>query len=57
MPSAAQYAQAPTTPAMGSVNNHAVAIRPATDQRTSAPFLPMPVPRIDPVATCVVESE
>ncbi len=44
-------------PADGSVNNQAVAIRPATFQRTSAPFLPRPVPMIDPVATCVVDSE
>ena len=39
------------------MNTQAVAIRPATFQRTSAPFLPSPVPMIDPVATCVVDSE
>jgi hypothetical protein len=39
---------------MGSVNSQAVAIRPATFQRTSAPFLPTPTPTIDPVATSVV---
>jgi len=33
-----------------------VAIRPATFQRTLAPFLPSPVPMIEPVATCVVDS-
>jgi len=57
MPWASQYERAPTTPAEGSVNTHAVAIRPATFHRTSAPFLPSPVPMIDPVATCVVDSE
>ncbi len=31
-------------------------IRPATCQRTSAPGRPTPEPRIEPVATCVVES-
>jgi hypothetical protein len=57
MPWASQYARAPATPAAGRVNSHAVAIRPATVQRTSAPFLPSPVPMIDPVATWVVDSE
>ena len=36
--------------------SQATTIRPATPQRTSAPGLPTPVPRIDPVATWVVES-
>jgi len=49
-------ATAPTTAAIGNVTSHAVAIRPATRHRTSAPLRPRPVPRIDPVATCVVES-
>jgi len=57
MPWASQYERAPTTPSEGRVNSQAVAIRPATFQRTSAPFLPSPVPMIDPVATCVVDSE
>ena len=30
-------------------------MRPATAQRTCAPGLPTPEPRIDPVATCVVD--
>ena len=47
----------PTTAAAGRVNSQAVAIRPVTPQRTSAPRSPTPVPRIDPVATCVVDSE
>ncbi|CAG7587339.1 hypothetical protein E143388_02627 [Rhodococcus opacus] len=38
------------------MNSHATAIRPATPHRTSAPDLPIPVPRMDPVATWVVES-
>jgi hypothetical protein len=50
-------APAPTIPADGRVKTHAVAIRPATFQRTSAPRLPTPLPMIDPVATCVVDSE
>ena len=57
IPCAMASAAAPTSAADGSVNTHAVAIRPATPQRTSAPFLPRPVPMIDPVATCVVDSE
>ena len=57
IPWASQYDSAPTIPAEGRVNSHAVAIRPATPQRTSAPFLPSPVPMIDPVATWVVDSE
>ncbi len=47
---------APTMPADGMVISHATAIRPATPQRTSAPRRPSPVPRIDPVATWVVDS-
>ena len=47
---------APTRAAIGSVMNHATAIRPATRQRTWAPGLPRPLPRMEPVATCVVES-
>jgi hypothetical protein len=46
---------APATAASGSVSNHATTIRPITAQRTSAP-LPRPVPRIAPVAVCVVDS-
>jgi hypothetical protein len=34
----------------------AVTMRPATAQRTVAPFLPTPTPMIEPVATWVVES-
>jgi len=47
---------APTAAAAGRVMSQAATMRAATPQRTSAPFLPMPVPRIEPVATCVVES-
>ena len=43
-------------PAAGSVMHQATTIRPATAQRTVAPGRPRPVPRIDPVATWVVES-
>ena len=39
------------------MNSQAVAIRPATPQRTSPPFLPSPLPMIEPVATWVVDSE
>jgi hypothetical protein len=46
---------APMTAAAGNVIAHAATIRPATDQRTVAPFLPMPTPMIEPVATWVVE--
>src|SRR6478736_5115114 len=46
---------APTSAAMGRVMNQATAIRPATRQRTWAPGLPRPDPRIEPVATWVVE--
>ena len=35
--------------------NQATAIRPATRQRTWAPGLPRPLPRIEPVATWVVD--
>ncbi|SKT57477.1 Uncharacterised protein [Mycobacteroides abscessus subsp. abscessus] len=38
-------------PAAGRVTSQASTIRPATAQRTSAPGLPTPVPRIEPVAT------
>ena len=54
-PSDSQYDSAPTSPAAGNVISHATAMRPATAQRTSAPGLPTPLPRIEPVATCVVE--
>src|ERR1700727_1542892 len=57
IPWAAAYAAAPTTPADGRVNTQAVAIRPATLHRTVAPCLPTPEPRIEPVATWVVDSE
>ncbi len=40
---------------MGKVMSQATTMRSATRQRTSAPRRPMPVPRIDPVATWVVE--
>ena len=43
-------------PAAGIVISQAIAIRPATAQRTCAPGLPTPDPRIEPVATCVVDS-
>ena len=56
MPCAIQNVSAPTRPAAGRVSSHATAIRPATDQRTSAPGLPTPLPRIEPVATWVVDS-
>src|SRR5690606_24291054 len=36
---------APTTAAHGRVMTHATTIRRATDQRTSAPLVPRPVPR------------
>ena len=42
---------APTAPADGSVISQAVAIRPATPQRTSAPGLPTPLPSTEPVTT------
>src|SRR5436853_6832736 len=48
---------APTMPADGRVISQAAAIRPATPQRTSAPGLPTPLPRMEPVATWVVDSE
>ena len=38
------------------MTSQATAIRPATAQRTSAPGLPTPLPRIEPVATWVVDS-
>ena len=57
IPCAMYSAAAPTIAAAGRVKIHAVAMRPATPQRTWAPFFPRPVPMIDPVATCVVDSE
>src|SRR5690348_2333639 len=45
----------PTAPDAGSVITQATTIRPATPQRTSPPGLPTPDPRIEPVATCVVD--
>ena len=55
-PCESQYDSAPTSPAAGRVISHATAIRPATAHRTSAPGLPTPLPRIEPVATWVVDS-
>src|SRR6478609_739207 len=46
----------PTAPAAGTVMTHATNILRATDHCTLA-RRPTPVPRIEPVATCVVESE
>ncbi len=54
--SESQKDSAPTIAAAGRVTSHATTMRPATAQRTSAPGLPTPLPRIDPVATCVVDS-
>ena len=51
-----QYDSAPTNAAAGRVTSQATAIRPATAQRTSAPGLPTPLPRIEPVATWVVDN-
>src|ERR1035438_7106388 len=48
--------RAPQAPAAGSVKSQASATRPATAQRTVRFLVPTPEPRIDPVATCVVES-
>ena len=56
IPLAMAYAIAPTAPAAGIVTIQAETIRPATLQRTSV-FLPTPDPRIDPVATWVVDRE
>src|SRR5664279_1372839 len=50
------HTTAPTTAAAGRVSSQPATMRPATLQRTSAPRLPMPEPRIDPVATWVVDS-
>ena len=47
---------APTSPAAGRVISQASTIRPAIPQRTLAPGLPTPLPRIEPVATWVVDS-
>ena len=47
-PCESQYDSAPTSPAAGRVISQATAIRPATAQRTSAPGLPTPLPRIEP---------
>ena len=46
---------APTAAADGRVISQAATMRSATDQRTWAPGRPTPLPRIDPVATWVVE--
>jgi hypothetical protein len=43
-PAAIQYMIAPMTAAAGNVMAQAATMRPATDQRTVAPFLPMPTP-------------
>ncbi len=56
MAEASPYAAAPTIPAAGRVRAQAETVRPATFQRTSVPYLPSPVPMIDPVATWVVDS-
>ena len=48
--------RAPTSAAAGRVISQATTIRPATPQRTWAPGLPTPEPRIEPVATWVVDS-
>lgn len=56
MTSPTHHMTAPTTPAQGSVMHHATSIRPATAHLTLAPGRPRPVPRIEPVATWVVES-
>ena len=41
--------------AEGKVMHQAAIILAATHQLTFAPFLPTPEPRIEPVATCVVD--
>ena len=50
------HTTAPTTPELGMVMIQARAIRPATLQRTVASRRPTPDPRIEPVATWVVDS-
>src|SRR5580692_3711516 len=50
-----QKDSAPTSAAAGKVISQATNMRPATAQRTSAPGLPTPLPRIEPVATWVVD--
>ena len=57
MPAVMPYATAPTRAAAGSVTTQAVTMRRATLHRTSAPGLPTPLPRMEPVATWVVDSE
>ena len=53
---ASAHASAPTTPAAGNVTSHATNILPATPQFTGLPFLPRPVPMMEPEHTCVVDS-
>src|SRR6185312_861110 len=53
---AAHAATAPTTAAAGSVSSQATAIWPATLHCTVARRRPAAAPKIEPVATCVVES-
>ena len=52
---AIQKQLAPTTAAAGRVVSQATPMRPAMCHRTAAPGRPTPEPRIDPVATCVVD--
>ena len=52
---ATQAARAPTTAAAGSVNSQASDTLPAMPQRTAARPRAAPAPKIDPVATCVVD--
>ncbi len=56
MPLATAYANAPTVPAEGMVMIQADTMRPATFQRTSV-RRPTPEPRMEPVATWVVDNE
>ena len=53
---ASQAATAPTTAAAGRVSSHATAIWPATLHCTDASLRPAPAPKIEPVATWVVDS-
>ena len=55
MLSATNHMTAPTSPAEGSVMAQAATMRPAMFHRTAAPR-PTPEPRIEPVATWVVDS-
>ena len=52
---ASQAATAPTAAAAGSVSSHATAIWPATLHCTEASLRPAPAPKIEPVATWVVD--